>query len=58
MSTKRLLLIIALIGLIVAYFGFDLGRFLSLDYFKSQQEAIESWRAARPVAAALRVGTP
>jgi pyruvate/2-oxoglutarate dehydrogenase complex dihydrolipoamide dehydrogenase (E3) component/uncharacterized membrane protein YdjX (TVP38/TMEM64 family) len=53
MSTKRLLLIIALIGLIVAYFGFDLGRFLSLDYFKSQQEAIESWRAARPVAAAL-----
>ena len=42
MSTKRLLLIIALIGLIVAYFGFDLGRFLSLDYFKSQQEAIES----------------
>ncbi|MBK7356378.1 FAD-dependent oxidoreductase [Propionivibrio sp.] len=53
MSTKRMLLIIALIGLIAAYFGLNLGRFLSLDYFKSQQEAIESWRAARPVAAAL-----
>ena len=53
MSTKRLLLIVALIGLIAAYFGFGLGRFLSLDYFKSQQEAIESWRAARPVASAL-----
>ena len=31
----------------------DLGRFLSLDYFKSQQLTIEAWRAAQPFEAAL-----
>ena len=51
MSTRRLLLISLLIGLILAYFSFDLGRFLSLDYFKSQQTVIEDWRAAQPLTA-------
>jgi hypothetical protein len=45
MNTRRLLLIAALAGLLVAYFALDLGRFLSIDYFKSQQETIEAWRA-------------
>ena len=40
-------------GLLVAYFALDLGRFLSIDYFKSQQETIEAWRAAQPVKAGL-----
>ncbi len=53
MNTRRLLLIAALGGLLLAYFGLDLGRFLSLDYFQSRQAAIEDWRAAQPVAAAL-----
>jgi uncharacterized membrane protein YdjX (TVP38/TMEM64 family) len=53
MKTQRLLLIAALAGLLVAYFALDLGRFLSIDYFKSQQEAIEAWRAAQPVKAGL-----
>ncbi len=53
MNKKRFFLIAVLIALIVAYFAFDLGRFLSLDYFKSQQVAIESWRSANPGLAAL-----
>ncbi len=53
MNARRLLLISALIGLSLAYLGLDLGRFLSLDYFKGQQAAIETWRAAQPMTAAL-----
>ncbi|WP_300338210.1 bifunctional TVP38/TMEM64 family protein/FAD-dependent oxidoreductase [Accumulibacter sp.] len=53
MNTRRLLLLAALAGLILAYFVLDLGRFLSLDYFKSQQQAIEAWRAEQPLKAAL-----
>ena len=52
-KTRKRLLIAVLIALIVAYFSLDLGRFLSLEHFKSQQAAIESWRAAQPITAAL-----
>ena len=37
MSRKKLLLIAAVAALVVLFFGFDLGRFLSLDYIKQQQ---------------------
>ena len=53
MNFKRLLVVASLAGLILAYFGLDLGHFLSLDYFKSQQAAIETWRAEQPMTAAL-----
>ena len=53
MNARRLLLLAALAGLLLAYFALDLGRYLSLDYFKSQQLAIEAWRAAQPLKAAL-----
>ncbi|MEO8410386.1 MAG: TVP38/TMEM64 family protein, partial [Propionivibrio sp.] len=53
MNTRRLLLIAVLIALIIAYFGFDLGRYLSLENFKAQQAAIEDWRAAQPLTAVL-----
>jgi pyruvate/2-oxoglutarate dehydrogenase complex dihydrolipoamide dehydrogenase (E3) component/uncharacterized membrane protein YdjX (TVP38/TMEM64 family) len=53
MNARKLLLMAALSGGAIAYLGLDLGRFLSLDYFKSQQTAIDAWRAAQPVAAAL-----
>ena len=51
MNTRRLLLIAVLIGLVAAYLGFDLGRYLSLENFKTQQAAIDDWRAAQPVTA-------
>ena len=53
MKSRKLLLIAALLGLVIAYFSLDLGRFLSLDYFKSQQATVEAWRAAQPITAAL-----
>ena len=48
MNPRKLLLLLALALLIGAFFAFDLGRFFSLDYFKSQQAAIEAYRAAHP----------
>ncbi|MBE0621703.1 MAG: FAD-dependent oxidoreductase [Burkholderiales bacterium] len=53
MNTRRLAILAVLIGAALAYYSFDLGRYLSLDFFKSQQAAIETWRAAQPVTAAL-----
>ena len=37
MSRQKLLLIAALAVLVVLFFVFDLGRFLSLDYIKQRQ---------------------
>lgn len=53
MTHRRLMLIAALLGAAIAYYSFDLGRYLSLEYFKSQQAVIETWRAAQPAKAAL-----
>jgi pyruvate/2-oxoglutarate dehydrogenase complex dihydrolipoamide dehydrogenase (E3) component/uncharacterized membrane protein YdjX (TVP38/TMEM64 family) len=53
MKLRKSLLIAALLGVVIAYFSLDLGRFLSLDYFKSQQATVEAWRAAQPFTAAL-----
>ena len=47
---RRLLLPLALVVLIGAFFAFDLGRFASLDYLKSQQAALDALYAGRPVA--------
>ncbi len=48
MNSRKLLLIGAIVLLVGAFFTFDLGRYLSLDFFKSQQAAIETYRAAQP----------
>ncbi|MDH5540046.1 MAG: FAD-dependent oxidoreductase [Rhizobacter sp.] len=37
MSRRKLMLVIAVLALIAAFFIFDLGRFLSLDYIKQRQ---------------------
>jgi len=53
MRSGRLLLLGVLAALVAAYFTFDLGQYLSLDYFKMQQAAIESYRASHPWQTAL-----
>ncbi len=53
MTLRRLVLIAALLAAALAYYSLDLGRFLSLEYFKQQQAAIETWRAAQPAKAGL-----
>ena len=53
MKTSRLLLVAALVLAAILFFLFDLDRYFSLEFFKSQQAAIEAWRDARPLSAAL-----
>ncbi|MCE2989910.1 MAG: FAD-dependent oxidoreductase [Nitrosomonadaceae bacterium] len=48
MNKSKLLVVIAVVAALVAFFAFDLGRFLSLDYIKSQQAAISAAYQAHP----------
>ena len=48
MKKSKLLLLVVVIALIVVFFVFDLGRYFSLDYFKSQQAAFSAQYAANP----------
>jgi len=48
MSRKKLLLIVVLAALVAAYFYFDLGRFLSLEYIKQRQADFEALYRQRP----------
>lgn len=48
MNKSKLLVVIAVVAVVVAFFAFDLGRFLSLDYIKSQQAAISAAYQANP----------
>jgi pyruvate/2-oxoglutarate dehydrogenase complex dihydrolipoamide dehydrogenase (E3) component/uncharacterized membrane protein YdjX (TVP38/TMEM64 family) len=41
MTRGRIALIVAILVLVAAFFAFDLGRFFSIDYFKSEQAAFE-----------------
>ncbi|NOQ90307.1 MAG: SidA/IucD/PvdA family monooxygenase, partial [Gammaproteobacteria bacterium] len=52
MKKSRLLLILLIVTLISTWFIFDLGQFLTLDYFKNQQANIESWKSGSPLLAA------
>ncbi len=49
MKSGKLVVVVVILALVVAFFAFDLGRFLSLDYFRSQQAAIEAYFNANPV---------
>ncbi len=48
MSRKKLLLIAAFVALVVLFFVFDLGRFLSLDYIKQRQSDFAALYAEKP----------
>ena len=47
---RKILLSLALAALVSAFFAFDLQRFLSLEFLKSQQAALDALYASRPVA--------
>ena len=49
MSTKKILLLIAVAVAIAAFFVFDLGRFLSLDYLKQSQNDFAALYAGAPL---------
>lgn len=53
MGKARILLLIIVLAAVVVFFAFDLGRFLTLEYVRSQQAAITDWHQAHPWQAAL-----
>ncbi len=53
MKKSKLIVLILVVAAIVAFFIFDLGKFFSLDYFKSQQSAIAAYNLANPIQTAL-----
>jgi pyruvate/2-oxoglutarate dehydrogenase complex dihydrolipoamide dehydrogenase (E3) component/uncharacterized membrane protein YdjX (TVP38/TMEM64 family) len=48
MTRTRLLLLGLIIFTVTAFFAFDLGRFLTLDFFKTQLATIDAYRNAHP----------
>jgi uncharacterized membrane protein YdjX (TVP38/TMEM64 family) len=46
MHKSKLLIAAVIVGLIAAFFAFDLAHYFTLEYFKSQQAAINSYYAA------------
>jgi len=52
---KRSLFLVVVLAL-VAFFYFDVGQYLSLDYFSSQRQALEAWRDKQPLFAGLMFG--
>jgi pyruvate/2-oxoglutarate dehydrogenase complex dihydrolipoamide dehydrogenase (E3) component/uncharacterized membrane protein YdjX (TVP38/TMEM64 family) len=52
MKATKLVVLALIVAAIVAFFAFDLGRFLSLDYFKGQQAAFAAYVAGQPLQAA------
>ena len=52
MGKSRLALAAALTALIAAFFAFDLHRYFTLDFFRSQQAAIDAFYRANPLPAA------
>jgi pyruvate/2-oxoglutarate dehydrogenase complex dihydrolipoamide dehydrogenase (E3) component/uncharacterized membrane protein YdjX (TVP38/TMEM64 family) len=52
MSARRLLLLLAILAAIAAFFAFDLDRFLTLEAVKARQAGLEAWVGARPFATA------
>lgn len=49
MDKKKIVILIALVAAIIAFFAFDLGRFFSLAYIKDSQSRFADLYAAKPV---------
>jgi pyruvate/2-oxoglutarate dehydrogenase complex dihydrolipoamide dehydrogenase (E3) component/uncharacterized membrane protein YdjX (TVP38/TMEM64 family) len=47
-NRSRLIVVVVLAAAVAAYFAFDLGRYFSLEYLKSQQATIDTWYRANP----------
>lgn len=47
------MLILLIAGAVIAFFALDLGRYLTLEFFKSQQAAIDAYVEASPLQSGL-----
>ncbi len=53
MKPPKLIIVFFMLGLIMAYFFLDLNQYLNLDYLKSRQTELSSWKQGHPFQAAL-----
>lgn len=53
MTRGRFIVLLVIAVLVAAFFALDLGRFLSLDYFKAQQAAIDAYYRENPLRTVL-----
>ncbi len=53
MKKSKIIVLLMVMALIAAFFIFDLGRYFSIDYFKSQQAMIADYYAAHPLQTGL-----
>ncbi len=53
MNKGKLLVLVVIVGLVAAFFAFDLRQYFSIEYFQSQRAAIEGYFHARPVQTGL-----
>ena len=53
MNTKKMIVLVVVAALAVAFVAFDLGRYLSLDYLKQSQDAFADLYARQPLPVAL-----
>jgi len=53
LNNKKIALAAVIVVLVVAWFVFDLGQYLSLEYIKARQAEIVVWRQGRPLHAAI-----
>ncbi len=53
MNRRKLLLLAVIAALVAAFFYFDAGRYLSLEFLKAQRDALEAWFQAHPVETVL-----
>ncbi len=49
MSKGRIVVLVAIVALVAAFFVFDLKQYFSLDYFREQQAAIDAYFQAHPL---------
>jgi len=49
----RVLVLVTVLALVAAFFALDLGQYLSLEYFRARQAAIEAWHEDHPWQMAL-----
>lgn len=49
-SIPKIVLVVVLIALVVAFFAFDLSRYVSLEYLKASQQRLEALYATHPMA--------
>ena len=52
MTKSRIVVLVALVAMVVAFFALGLQRYLSLEFFQAQRAAIDAYRAAQPVTTA------